>query len=940
MRRIFILFLILVFIFSYFEEGFAYYMAPNIICETGIKLYKQKKYDEALLEFKKVLLINSNHRLALEYIQKILTEKQRNWPKPPSKGKAPAIKSFPKVYPHVITPKSKMSIQPVSEIKSLQSELPDIQAPLTIKLEKEPKAQISKFIQKVQVPIIKLTDYISKLQPDVINVELDKSVILECSYIDKFLATQEGVLLVERADSMRIIISGNKLGYSYLHVWTDKDRFKLSFLVVPAKQSAESLEDLNRQKALAADDFKLSYSMDWSSYESGRRISSLERSIYSYVHNLKLTGPTPYGKLDSSLTANIFNKDTKLSRYTIGLTDGQFGEFKDFTLRAFDFFDTPPDFSNISFPGTSLRGFMVESLAFDKKIDYTVFSGRENKFPFGNLSPELNKEQDSFIDGANFNYRPFKDSELGLTILQGRGDDRVETASSDGYDFNMKQKIYNWILKYELASDSKNEANLIKGDYNDQRLDFTTELRDIPKDFKSVVGSPSRQGERGAQVDANYKITDKTDTRINLDVFQDRLYPNPDDQNRLNEDLNWSLNHRIDEDTSLRLNYILQNELGRLSKLRYQDTDIGFTKAFRLIMPLNVYANFYHQENNNFTSTTSDYINNKIYAGLRLNLSNDLYYFMSEELNWLKESYYNNRSRPSAFETGLEWSSRIPKSPLFATARITYHDEEHTNSNLSFLSGEDYLEGYSELTYRPNPDFEMYGSCRMLNVWADNDSVSKRIEANFNGGLRLFWGTGLSWQPQGNIEGYAFKDYNSDGIMQRDEPPVAGIKVNLNKDKFVKTDRFGYYKFTKVRAQEVYLNLDIQTIPSGFVLTTSPGVEVKIEQSRTKRVDFGIVSRSEISGYVFLDRDMDGEFAAEDYPIKGAVLILEDGSKCISDASGRYSFSKVSVGEHILTLDLNSIPVSYLPKAPLSKKITLFEGVTYQNNIALIEKKD
>jgi len=935
MRRVLIVFLIVVFIISNFDECFAYYMVPNIICEAGIKLYKQRKYDEALAEFNKVLLVNSNHRLALEYIQKILSAKQGANVVPPEKEKtlikvSPSAKSIPLNSPLRI----KSEIKKPQEIEiSIFSSAELIQARKELLL----KEKISQ--KNILVPTLRLGDYLQKAQPDLISIELNKSIILESSYIDKFLATVQDILKVERKDNMHIIISGNKLGYTYLHVWSGNDRYTLNFLVIPEKPSAASLEDINRQKALEADDFKLSYSMDWSSFESGRRISSLERSIYSYVHNLSIVGPTPYGKLDSSLTANKFNQTDELSRYTIGLTDGQFGGFKGFELRAFDFFDSPPKFSNIAFPGTSLRGFMAASPAFDKKIDYTVFSGRENKYTFANLSPELNKGQDSFIDGVNFNYRLFQESELGLTLVQGRGSDRAESASSKGYDLTASQKLDKWNLKYELASDSQKEANLIRGYFRGQKFDFSTEFRDIPKDFKSITGSPSRQGERGAQFDTNYKISEKTETRANLDIFQDRLYPNLDDQNRLNEDLNWNITHRFNDDTSLRANYVLQNELGRLSELRYQDADIGFTKSFNFIKPFDIYATYYHQENNNFSSPVSDYINDKIYSGLKLNLSKELYYFLSKELNWLNETSYGNHSRPSAFETGLEWSSRIPKSPFSATARITYHDEEHTDSNLSFLSGEDYLEGYSELTFRPNPDFEMYGSCRMRNVWADNDNVSKRIEANFNAGLRFFWGTGISWQPQGNIEGYVFKDYNSDGVMQRDEPPVSGIKIFLDKDKQTKTDRFGYFKFTQVRAQKVYVNLDIQTIPLGFVLTNSPGVEVKIEQGRTKRADFGIVARSEISGYVFLDRDLDNQFADSDYPIKGAVLTLEDGSKSVTDASGRYSFSKVPAGEHNLTLDLNSIPVSYLPQAPLSKKITLFEGVTYQNNIALREKK-
>ena len=77
--------------------------------------------------------------------------------------------------------------------------------------------------------------------------------------------------------------------------------------------------------------------------------------------------------------------------------------------------------------------------------------------------------------------------------------------------------------------------------------------------------------------------------------------------------------------------------------------------------------------------------------------------------------------------------------------------------------------------------------------------MNKHIEANFNAGIRFLWDTGINWQAVGDIEGYVFKDLNSDGIMERDKPPVEGIKVWLGKNRSTVTDIFGYYKFKNVR---------------------------------------------------------------------------------------------------------------------------------------------
>jgi hypothetical protein len=209
------------------------------------------------------------------------------------------------------------------------------------------------------------------------------------------------------------------------------------------------------------------------------------------------------------------------------------------------------------------------------------------------------------------------------------------------------------------------------------------------------------------------------------------------------------------------------------------------------------------------------------------------------------------------------------------------------------------------------------------------------MEADFNAGMRYLWDTGFHWDPVGNIEGYVFKDLNSDGLRQRDEAPVQGIKVWLGKNKSCVTDVFGYYKFKGVRARKAYVTLDTSTLPSGFVLTVPVTQEAGIVNTRSLKLDFGIISRSEINGFVFEDIDDNGEFSANDKGIQGVTIILEDGTKVTTDGSGKYSFPHVSAGEHTIALDLESLPIYYLPKTALTKKITLFEGVCYIYNIPL-----
>ena len=150
---------------------------------------------------------------------------------------------------------------------------------------------------------------------------------------------------------------------------------------------------------------------------------------------------------------------------------------------------------------------------------------------------------------------------------------------------------------------------------------------------------------------------------------------------------------------------------------------------------------------------------------------------------------------------------------------------------------------------------------------------------------------------------------------------------------------FGYYQFTKVKGRKAFLNIDANSLPMGFVLTVPQTQETPIVQGQSSWVSFGIVSRSEISGYVFLDTNADGVYTSGDIPVKDAVLMLETGVKANTGPDGRYVFRHAPLGEHTVTLDLNSLSVSYLPQVPLAKKIALNEGVTYIHNIPLKEIK-
>jgi len=129
------------------------------------------------------------------------------------------------------------------------------------------------------------------------------------------------------------------------------------------------------------------------------------------------------------------------------------------------------------------------------------------------------------------------------------------------------------------------------------------------------------------------------------------------------------------------------------------------------------------------------------------------------------------------------------------------------------------------------------------NVWAEKEGVAKHLDLDLSWGMRFVWDTGLRWQSVGSFSGYVFYDLNGDGIKQPPERGVKGVKIDGGSGKTATTDALGYYKLGGVVGKKAVLVLDLKTIPKGYNPTTSARREVEIVPAKSKRVDFGIITR-------------------------------------------------------------------------------------------------
>ena len=955
-------------------------VSPQIaefLCGKGMFYYTQGKYPQALTEFKKALLADPESKIAQEFIQKIEGQKAAGETAaseniiPPSQlvlpvrqeettdfspwgsiyeevsvvssfldkiqGREKALETLPAM------PKPFPSVSSGQEIDELQKSV------ISGKKNKPPgEKRLGKQVlpqpEAPQETVIDINEASAGKEVTDIETNVAERLVLKGENILRFVVTQPNLLKVTRRDANELLVELQELGSTYMHIWDSKGRKTFKFAIGPRKFEEEFLAEMQERlrKANLPQSFKLSYGIEGDSFMTGRGFGDLKRQSHTWAYNASTIGETPYGNFDAAVQGSRTNLKTyRVNNLTMGLTHGHYDQFKNITIRGFDF---TPTFTAFGFPVSTLRGAMVDAPMFHNKFNYTTFWGAIPSGDFTQLAATsgLAPTKKAWLEGVGLNYKVGTFANFKTFYAHSYGPERAQPVlTSDTSGFGMRYDFGRFDISSDLAYDNiKHISYTAHSNFNLSKLHMGLSFTDNNKHFASLFGGPALSGSTSGTLSLNYRPRPDINIFNSLSATRDKVFGNPNLPGRPNYNSATRVYWILDPHTELEVGYTLDDRLGSNSPEKTETKELTYRKKLFFIRRLNTFLNYQNRKNKSITSPAQNFNNNRILAGLSFRLVSELYAYYRREFDLLRNTFTGETAFPMAQEIGLHYYRRIFDSPFYLNSRLFYRDEEHTESVLSFLSGEDRLEGAAELTYRPNPDSEVFLNVRITNVWAEKEGVAKHLDVDLSWGMRWVWDTGFRWQSVGSFYGYVFYDLNADGIKQAYEKGAKGVEVKGPEGKTSVTDEKGYYKIPHVVGRQAVLELNLKTIPKGYSPTTSTTREVDVVHAKAKRVDFGIATRSEISGIVFNDKNGNGKYDVGEEPMKGVVIILDDKQKTVTSLLGEYMFRKLSPGEHTLAIDLKTVPLKFIPKVPIKKKIKVVEGTAFVYHIPLQESKE
>ncbi|MBI1975876.1 MAG: pilus assembly protein N-terminal domain-containing protein [Candidatus Omnitrophica bacterium] len=761
----------------------------------------------------------------------------------------------------------------------------------------------------------------------IIRLPLGSSTMIERKSIHRFLITQPDLVSVEQTSPAALKLTGQKLGTALLHLWEENQRFSYKIQVITQQESKAAQvqpAEPSRKEGKKARPFRVSYDLNHNTFHRGNSSGNLSRSTLNVSQHIQAGGETPYGNLSYSTTLRRLKKKFDDTNAALSLRNGKIGSFENFNVSALD---TSVSAGNYVLPTTQIRGFKLEQKL--APVDYNIFWGRERFGSFGGLAPGFEKKRESFLAGAQIKHS-YEEGFVKGTLAHGYGGARSALLKEDvaGIEFDHQMNPFQWTG--DAGFNGEHYGLNLKNLWKSESWRIETKIRDVEKNFFTLVGTPSYLGERGITFSTDYQPLTPLRLSGEFDLYKNRAFLNMAEPDALNQRFYFAVSSKVWEHYHLRMSVSNSRLMGLVSPSIQTYYTSYLSRDFLLGgKRFSPYLNYQFNEAVYRSTPSIDYRNNQVTLGANLGLTKNLSFYTSHLWSFVDETTVKVESRPRAFNAGFNYKLPVPeKLPLSATYGLNYRNEENTESARSFLAGEDTIDHTVNVNYKISSDLRFFLNAQLSHIRFEA-SRPRQVEANISMGVRSSVDTPFIWNPQTAAVGIVFKDSNGNGLYDEEEGGLQGVAVRCG-DKTSVTDSDGYYLLEHLFGKSAFVSLDISSLPKGYVPTTATEKEIEIRQGQPVMVNFGIQTTTQINGFLYNDLNANRTFDRGDAAVPDVTVWLDDKSSAQTDDYGFFNFGRTEPGKHSLRVDMAGLPYTYVTDVPVQQEITVRENEIYQ----------
>ncbi|MFH0839931.1 MAG: SdrD B-like domain-containing protein [Candidatus Omnitrophota bacterium] len=767
-----------------------------------------------------------------------------------------------------------------------------------------------------------------------ITIEKEQIAVIPVPGMLRFLVTNPEVIEASRQSDAELAVKAIGLGESFVHIWDEGGRKTLRVKVVQKGHDIFRETQLRLIEAEKMESFKVRYSYD--RYRLNSKSDNPDRSYHytDWYQRLDISGETPWGMAAAKFQyegkgyrEDDFHKD--LSAWHASLTgpdiEGAFG-------------DVGAYFSEITLPATAYQGFRFKNPD-RKNITFDTMWGARGAAMWGKKVVDFQGK--NYFYGGKFGVKPTDFLSLRTTVMRSQGNDleTSEVVAGGGMGLTFFDGAINLDGEYARGQHGgavRGELNLKSDEY---KFNFNGIARSIDSDYELVFDqSVPYRGEKGYYLKLSYYPLKFLKYSAEYNRFRNKYLPSTTTPYKHNYDFVSTLG--VDLTDMTRFSWTLWNRgrMGMNPMTKDYGNSFNLQHSFSFFKnSTTVFANYFPATYKNRDSASSSYDERRLIIGMRMNVFKNLYFDISELWHYRQMLENRDSGTSSSMNLGVAYSSRIFNTPFYGSVAWRYKKDSNIMSGISVLANEEYGEIEGEIKYKPGPDMELYLRINNKDIKPiiDSTPTNKRRE------MRMYWGgtylldTTLRFSNAGGVQGYVFKDLNNNGIKDAEDEGMPKVDIFAQNKKCATTNERGFYKFDKLQGEEASILLDIKTLPEGYSSTVSNPQAVRLEREKISEVNFGVLARTEVSGQVFNDVNMNGEMDGDDYGIRDILIALDDGTTDYTEAAGYYNFEYIKSGERTLSLNMGSLPANLLPLCSSKKTFIAKEGDDYKENFPL-----